>query len=162
MNKIFRFSTMLLLAAALLVGFGCCSKPTPPVIDEEVVIAQPDNLSEAISALEGNLIHFEFDSYVLDSRSQQILQNKASILKEYPQISATIEGHCDERGTEEYNLALGERRAKAAYDYLVMQGVSTNQLSTVSYGKLRPVDTASNEAAWAMNRRDEFKAVANN
>lgn len=161
MNKFFRISTMVLLGAALLVGFGCCTKSVQPGPEEEVVIVTPDNVGEAISAIEGNLIHFAFDRYDLDSRSQQILQNKAAILKEYPQISATIEGHTDERGTEEYNLALGERRAQAAYDYLVMQGVSTSQLSTVSYGKLRPLDTDSNETAWALNRRAAFKAIAN-
>ena len=104
-------------------------------------------------------IHFAFDSYELNDEAKEILKKKAEILLKYPSIKLVIEGHCDERGTEEYNLALGERRARAAYEYLIMLGIEADRLSIVSYGEERPLDPRHNEEAWAKNRRDEFKIV---
>ena len=78
-------------------------------------------------------------------------------MKQVPQLRVIIEGHCDERGTEEYNLALGERRARAAYEFLLNLGVSAGQMEMVSFGKLHPAVSGSGEAAWSKNRRDEFK-----
>ncbi len=104
-------------------------------------------------------IHFAFDSYELSEEAKEILKKKAEILLKYPEIKMVIEGHCDERGTDEYNLALGERRAKAAYDYLILLGVEADRLSIVSYGEEKPLDPRHNEEAWAKNRRDEFKIV---
>jgi peptidoglycan-associated lipoprotein len=101
----------------------------------------------------GSRVYFAFDSYALDSSAQQTLRAQAAWLQKYPDVTAVIEGHADERGTREYNLALGERRAKAVYDYLVSLGVPASRLSTVSYGKERPAVVGSNEAAWAQNRR---------
>jgi peptidoglycan-associated lipoprotein len=103
------------------------------------------------------MIHFDFDRYDLKPEARQILTRKAEILKQYPEIKMVIEGHTDERGTAEYNLALGERRARAAADYLVNLGVPTAKLSIVSYGKERPIATGQGESAWSQNRRDEFK-----
>ncbi|EPR37045.1 peptidoglycan-associated lipoprotein [Desulfovibrio sp. X2] len=108
----------------------------------------------------GRMIHFDFDKYDLKPEARSILQAKAQVLKQYANLKIVIEGYCDERGTEEYNLALGERRAKSAYEFLVLMGIQGNRMTTVSYGKSRPLDPAHNEVAWAKNRRCEFK-VAN-
>jgi len=104
-------------------------------------------------------IHFAFDSYELTPQAKEILKKKAEILLNYPSIKLVIEGHCDERGTEEYNLALGERRARAAYEYLILLGIEADRLSIVSYGEERPLDPSHNEEAWSKNRRDEFRIV---
>ncbi len=104
-------------------------------------------------------IHFAFDSYELTPKAKEILKKKAEILLNYPSIKMIIEGHCDERGTEEYNLALGERRARAAYEYLILLGIEADRLSIVSYGEEKPLDPRHNEEAWAKNRRDEFRIV---
>jgi peptidoglycan-associated lipoprotein len=101
-------------------------------------------------------IHFDFDKYNVRPGDADILKENAALLKEYPKIRIQIEGHCDERGTVEYNLALGERRANAAKRYLVSLGVSANRISTISYGKEKPLDPGHNEEAWAKNRRDHF------
>lgn len=98
-------------------------------------------------------IYFDTDRYNIDAQDQVALQSQAQYMRQYPGIRATIEGHADERGTREYNLALGERRANAAKNYLVSLGVPAGQLTTVSYGKERPRAVGSNEAAWAQNRR---------
>jgi len=103
-----------------------------------------------------NAIHFDFDKSNLRSDAQQTLAKHATVLQKYPEVNVTIEGHCDERGTIEYNLALGERRAKSARDYLVRYNLAPKQFKIVSFGKERPVDPRHNEAAWAKNRRAEF------
>ena len=114
-------------------------------------------MTQAVSEIESNLIYFEFDSFELKPESRTILQRKAETMKAYPALRLTIEGHCDERGTEEYNLALGQRRAQAVADFLVLLGIESNRLKTVSFGEERPAVAESNEAAWAKNRRAEFR-----
>ncbi len=101
-------------------------------------------------------IYFEYDSFSLNSSSKEALQMGAQWLKSNAAQKVQIEGHCDERGTTEYNLALGERRASSVRDYLSSQGVSASQLSTISYGEERPIAMGSDESAWAKNRRAEF------
>ncbi len=101
-------------------------------------------------------IHFEFDKSELTAKAQQILKKKAGWLEKNPDEDVLIEGHCDERGTTEYNLALGERRAQAARDFLINMGISSSRISYVSYGEEKPLDPASNPEAWAKNRRAEF------
>ncbi|MBI4530964.1 MAG: peptidoglycan-associated lipoprotein Pal [Candidatus Latescibacteria bacterium] len=101
-------------------------------------------------------IHFDFDKYNLRPDAQSMLAKYATVLQKYPEVEAVIEGHCDERGTVEYNLALGERRAKSAYDYFVRYGIDKKRMKTVSYGEEQPVDPGHNEDAWWKNRRDEF------
>ena len=101
-------------------------------------------------------IYFEFDQYILSDTAKQNLNKKAQWLKNYPAAKAMIEGHCDERGSSEYNLALGQRRADAAMQYLVSLGISADRISTVSFGKEKPADTGNNEAAWSKNRRAHF------
>ena len=100
-----------------------------------------------------NVIYFDTDRYNIDSADAAALQTQAQYLARYPSVSITIEGHADERGTREYNLALGERRANSAKNYLVSLGVDAGRIQTVSYGKERPVALGSDETAWAQNRR---------
>ena len=101
----------------------------------------------------GDRVFFGYDSAELDSDAQELLQNQVAWLKQHSDVSVSIEGHCDERGTREYNLALGERRANAAKDYLMTYGISSRRISVISYGKERPVDSGSNPLAWSKNRR---------
>jgi peptidoglycan-associated lipoprotein len=101
-------------------------------------------------------IHFEYDKYNITDEAAGLLSQNADYLMKNPEVSILIEGNCDERGTEEYNLALGEKRALAARDYFVRFGIDKSRLSIISYGEERPLDPASNEEAWAKNRRDHF------
>ncbi|HEY7496251.1 MAG TPA: peptidoglycan-associated lipoprotein Pal [Candidatus Tectomicrobia bacterium] len=101
-------------------------------------------------------ILFAFDSSTLSSEAKTTLEQKGTWLSENPQVTAQIEGHCDERGTTAYNLALGDRRAFAAKQYLTTLGVASSRLTTISYGEERPLDPGHNEAAWARNRRAHF------
>jgi peptidoglycan-associated lipoprotein len=101
-------------------------------------------------------IYFDFDQSVIRPDAQEVLRKKAEFLRENPGVSVAIEGHCDERGTAEYNLALGERRALAAKAFLMNLGISSSRLSTISYGEERPADPGSNEEAWERNRRAHF------
>lgn len=101
-------------------------------------------------------IYFDFDQSMIRPDAQEVLKKKAEFLRENSVVSVVIEGHCDERGTAEYNLALGERRALAAKAFLMDLGISSSRLSTISYGEERPIDPRSNEEAWARNRRAHF------
>jgi peptidoglycan-associated lipoprotein len=101
-------------------------------------------------------VYFEFDSSALLSTAQDVLKRKAEWLRANPYVSIIIEGHCDERGTNEYNLALGDRRANSAKAFLVDLGIDASRMTTISYGEERPVDPRSNEEAWAKNRRAHF------
>ena len=105
-------------------------------------------------------LFFELDSSDVSGEGQQVLQANAAVLKKYPTMQITIEGHCDERGTAEYNLALGERRALAAKNYLVSLGVGADKVKTVSYGKEFPFDPGHDDAAWLKNRRAHFVITA--
>jgi peptidoglycan-associated lipoprotein len=98
-------------------------------------------------------IHFNFDRYDIRPEDAAILRENAALLKKFSNVEVQIEGHCDARGTVEYNLALGERRANQTKAYLVSLGVSTDRISTISYGKERPLDPGQTEEAWAKNRR---------
>ena len=98
-------------------------------------------------------IHFNFDKYDIRPEDTAILKENAALLKKFPNVKVQIEGHCDERGTVEYNLALGERRANRTKDYLVSLGISAARISTISYGKEKPLDPGHDEEAWAKNRR---------
>ncbi len=98
-------------------------------------------------------IHFDFDRYDIQSRDVAVMKENAALLAKYPGVKIQIEGHCDERGTAEYNLALGERRANSAKKHLVSLGIPENRLSTISYGEEKPLDSSSHEEAWSKNRR---------
>ncbi|RME01481.1 MAG: peptidoglycan-associated lipoprotein Pal [Deltaproteobacteria bacterium] len=110
-----------------------------------------------LSQINNMKIHFDFDKADIRPDAEPVLRQLAELLREFPNKPLTIEGHCDERGSEEYNLALGERRAEAAKRYLMSLGIDENRIETISYGESRPIDPASNEEAWAKNRRAEFK-----
>ena len=101
----------------------------------------------------GDRVFFNYDSSDLDSDAQELLQDQVAWLKQYSDVSVIVEGHCDERGTREYNLALGEKRAQSVKNYLISLGISSDRISTISYGKERPAVVGSNDGAWAQNRR---------
>ena len=132
-------------------------KPQP--VQEASVATEAPAKTPAEAAAEAALgkIYFDFDSYVLSQTARDTLATDAEyLLKKNPAIKVQIEGNCDERGSDEYNLALGEKRAKAALNYLTTLGVPAARLSFISYGKEKPADPGHDEAAWAKNRRDEF------
>ena len=159
------------LAGAILmassIGLAACSKKAPEDLPPAPVETPSPTTTTTTStgptlgsqahfedAVNGqNVIYFDTDRYNIDSADAAALQSQAQYLMRYPSIRITVEGHADERGTREYNLALGERRANAAKNYLVGLGIDAARVTTVSYGKERPVALASNESAWAQNRR---------
>ena len=102
-------------------------------------------------------IHFDFDKYVLTPKAMMILDEKASYLREHPAVRVLIEGYCDERGSNEYNLALGDRRANSAKNYLVKSGVAESRITTISYGEEQPLCMEHTESCWWKNRRDQFQ-----
>ena len=162
MKRLIHFSFLVVLASLLLLVAGCPSQPVPVPQDagESLVdTALPALSGEAAFAADeiaNASIYFAYDKFEIAAESQRVLARKAELLKKFPQIKVSIQGHCDERGTEEYNLALGERRAAAAHDFLVYSGVSPSQLEMISFGKLRPAVQGFGESTWAKNRRDEF------
>ncbi len=158
----------LLLVAASALAVSACSKkapeelppppqsttPAPSAVAPAPSGPQPGSQEHFRQAMAGrDTIYFDTDKYNIDAEDQSALQSQAQYLAQYSNARATVEGHADERGTREYNLALGERRANAAKNYLVSLGVSAARINTVSYGKERPKATGSNEAAYAQNRR---------
>lgn len=112
------------------------------------------------SAFLGDHVYFDFDRYNIRPDGAAIIQAKAAFMSQYPGVTSEIQGHCDERGTEVYNMALGDRRARSTYNYITSLGISGSRLSTVSYGEERPLDPGHNEAAWARNRRAQFMITA--
>ncbi|WDN89169.1 peptidoglycan-associated lipoprotein [Desulfosarcina sp. BuS5] len=145
------------------------SEVTDVVVDESSITESDLMKAEALAAQEKAAqekaaremfvsadIHFEFDSAVLSSSAQDILKLKGAWMLNNPGVSVIVEGHCDERGTSEYNIALGDRRADSAKQFIVDLGVAPERLTTISYGEERPLDPAKNEAAWAINRRAHF------
>ncbi len=170
MRKGFVFA--LCLAVAMAVGTGCHhKKPTPinpeltppsakapaepttgtgqPNVDLENLLFSKDN---------GKIkpIYFDFDRYDLRPDALSTLKANVDVLKQYPDVIVQVEGHCDERGTPEYNMALGDRRAQSTREQMIRLGISGDRIVTISYGKEAPVDPGHNEAAWAKNRRCEF------
>jgi peptidoglycan-associated lipoprotein len=122
-------------------------------------LERSQKIAELVRMFESENIYFDFDRSDLKSESKAILVKKANWLRQNPAYSLRIEGNCDERGSNEYNLALGERRAHAAKKYLMALGISGDRISTISYGEERPVDPGHNEEAWDKNRRDEFHLI---
>ncbi|MBN2209259.1 MAG: OmpA family protein [Candidatus Coatesbacteria bacterium] len=131
------------------------AEQTPEPQMKEAKPAPAQDPAEAAAA-EFENINFDFDKYDLNSRSRHVLTTIACSMFDRTELSLIIEGHCDERGSNEYNLALGERRAKAAKDYLIEMGVEPHRISTLSYGEEMPLDPGHNEEAWAVNRRAHF------
>src|ERR1700746_2131008 len=146
------------IAGALLLLAACSSSAPAP--DAGPGASGPGGASrfgpgsqQDLAATAGDRIFFAYDSAEINAESRQILQRQGEWLKRYSNVSVTVEGHCDERGTREYNLALGERRAQAAKNVLVALGIPAARLSTISYGKERPAVPGSSEDAYAQNRR---------
>lgn len=130
---------------------------TPTMIAKAQTTATTDS-SKEVGVL-AKMIHFDFDKYDIKKEAGEVLKEIADYLKANPEIRILIEGHCDERGTREYNLQLGMRRAEAAKKYLVDLGIDEKRLETISYGKDKPLIDEHNESAWAKNRRCEFKRI---
>ncbi len=158
----------LILSCFLLLTFACTKKQTvqteppppaeevkkeiPPVVEEPV--KEPPVKAEPVPVFED--VFFAFDKYNLTDESKRTLERNAKEMKASASATIVIEGHCDERGTVEYNIALGEKRAKAAKNYLTTLGINEGRIEVISYGKSRPFDPGHNEDAWAKNRRAHF------
>jgi peptidoglycan-associated lipoprotein len=163
-----KFFTKAIMSTILVAGLAACASDdmsgednagTPPVIGQQnggtpsVVGGVDPSQIEYFMVSVGDRVFFGTDQYSLDYEAQQALQRQANWLASNPGVTATIEGHADERGTRAYNLALGASRANSVRDYLVSLGISADRLSTVSYGKERPVEVCSNDSCWSVNRR---------
>jgi peptidoglycan-associated lipoprotein len=181
MQKLTITRLVVMLFVLTLLASGCAKKaveeePVNPTPAETVTDQQPTDVSDQSvvdnsaydaaaaaraaerAAAKGLVqIHFDFDQYVLTDKAKDILVNNAGLLRAAPAVKVLIEGHCDERGSDEYNLALGEKRALATKNYLVSLGVAADRLSIISYGEEMPIDPAHNKDAWAKNRRANFK-----
>ena len=158
MKRINQLGVLALLA--LTLGLGACSKKNAGA-DGDVAAADESmnvtDLGAGSTVPEMPPIYFAYDSFNLDSVAESTLMGHAAWLQNNPGLNIQVEGHCDERGTTEYNLALGDRRAASVRDFLVRQGVDGARLSTISYGEERPaVSGGSSESTWSRNRRSEF------
>jgi len=155
-----------LLIGTALIALSACSKkapeelPPPPVETARPTPPPPPPSGPAKGSQEDFLanvssdrVFFDTDKYDIDAEDQATLSSQAQWLMQNPTVRVTVEGHCDERGTRDYNLALGERRANAAKNYLASLGIDPSRITTISYGKERPVALGSDESAWAQNRR---------
>jgi peptidoglycan-associated lipoprotein len=129
----------------------------PALTEEEIFMSK--SLEEINMEAPLQMIHFDYDRYFIRDDAKPVLDTDANWLKKFPSAKILIEGHCDERGTEEYNLALGEKRAKSTYDYLVSLGISPDRMKIISYGKSQPLDPGHNEIAWQKNRRAQFLII---
>ena len=123
---------------------------------EERLIVEGSAREVTENAVVSESVHFAFDSALLSEQAQQILISKADYLRTHSEVIVTVEGHCDERGTDAYNIALGERRAESVKNFLVDMGIRTNRLKTVSYGEERPIALGQNESSWTKNRRAQL------
>lgn len=171
---------LVVVAVLSLLAMGCAKKPvveeaglqqpTQVVVQQPVQAVQESSVTDVAAATEDaaaaarraaasglQRIHFDFDKSDLTEEAKSILVNNAGLLRAAPQVNVLIEGHTDERGSDEYNLALGERRAIAARNFLVSLGVAADRLRVISYGEEMPMAPERNEAAWTLNRRAEFK-----
>jgi len=158
-----QYSALVIVAAlSTALALAGCSTPKPaaeappPAATREAPVATSSIVPGSAEDLRVNLgdtVHFGFDQYNIEDNDKSTLQRQATWLQKYPAVRVTIEGDCDERGTREYNLALGARRANAVKEYLVSLGVSASRVETISYGKEHPMCTQSTEDCWAQNRR---------
>ncbi|MCK5235655.1 MAG: peptidoglycan-associated lipoprotein Pal [Deltaproteobacteria bacterium] len=156
---------VLMLAAVSLMVFtfvsGCATPKTSgkgTQVDSSTPVSTSDEVPYERGAIDEGLknVYFDYDRYTLDTNARNVLKSNAAILKANEKITVTIEGHCDERGSNEYNLALGERRASAVKNYLTRLGVSSKRIKITSYGEEKPLCNQSNESCWQKNRRAYF------
>ena len=162
-----KLAPALMLTAALFTAACATKRPEdrPPLPADVAPPAQtppagpsgdsirPGSAEDFRRSVMSDTIRFALDQYDIDAEARTVLDSQIAWLRRYPQVRVTIEGHCDERGTREYNLALGDRRANAAKNYLAAAGIDPARMTTISYGKERPVALGSDEASWAQNRR---------
>lgn len=167
-----KFNVLIILALAVALVAGCGGGPKPK--DETPVITQPEPKPEppkqeepkkeepkpTLQESQFQTIYFDFDKFNLRSDAKAGLDANFALLQQFSTVVVKIEGHCDERGTVEYNLSLGEKRARSAMDYLTGLGIAPNRISIISYGKERPAVMGSDESAWAKNRRCEFRVIS--
>ena len=163
-----KLGVVLLIISALVNIYGLCGTPPPPPEPpppppppDTVAVEEPEPPPPP-PPLELVTIHFDLDKYNLTAEATEILAQNAQGLEmeDYASVIIRIEGHCDERGSDEYNMALGEKRAATARDYLINYGVDPERISIISYGESRPVDMNHNEDAWTKNRRAMFIKVS--
>jgi len=176
-------------AVVMLVGLGACASTKPAPVEEVATVSEPEVVEEVTTtrtepvrsaAIEatpsyngptpgslddfrvnvGERVYYDLDQYRLDTDDQEILKRQAAWLQSYPDVRIIVAGNADERGTREYNLALGERRAAVVKDYLVTLGVDPARIETVSYGKEKPIAAGSNDQAWAQNRNGFTQIVS--
>ena len=165
-----RKASVLLVGFMVLLLFSFCAEkppvveePPPPVVEEPEPEPEPPPPPppppKVLKQKDLQPIHFDFDKYNLRGGDREILNQNAQMLKEYPRSKIRIEGNCDERGTVEYNLALGEKRARAARDYLINLGIDPDRINIITYGKER-ANHCYNEECWQKDRRDDFMIVS--
>ncbi len=178
MRTMKRIGLTLAMVLVLAMSFGCAKKQvavTPEAAGSTETSTSADDAAAQANALAekelaealgkarmmitDSLVYFDFDKFDIKPEYRESLKEKAVVLKKFPQLRVLVEGHCDNRGTEEYNLALGERRARTVKEYLVVLGVSPSQVELISYGEERPAVEGSGEAVWAKNRRAAFKII---
>ena len=174
---------VLILIVSLGLFAGCCKKPVRGGEGEALVTEQigesaigpeemtdigeteipgmsaGETISEGRTSAPMNPIYFDFDRFNIRDNMKPVMEENALFLLDHPEVMIEIQGNCDDRGTNEYNLALGERRAKGAQAYLVNLGINPDRIGTVSFGEERPLDPEQNEEAWAKNRRDDFVII---
>ena len=152
LNKIFKNIFLVLMASLILTACATTKKVSTTTQMTGDVYTGTDTVEYLASGVPDR-VFFATNESILTTRSRETLRKQATWLRENSGINVVLEGHADERGTREYNLALGERRANAAKDYLMTYGVSASRISVISYGKERPVDSGSNPLSWSKNRR---------
>lgn len=164
--------TTAMIAAITMLAVGACAKKAPeqlPPAPEGTgdtgagtgAGVVPGSQEDFIASVAGDRIFFDYDQYNVDAQDQATLQSQAQWLQRNSAVRVTLEGHADERGTRDYNIALGERRANAAKNYLSSIGIDPNRIQVISYGKERPAAIGSNEEAWAQNRRAVTVVIGN-
>lgn len=182
MKKLFILSLVCLLAMAFTVSCKPKAKqvapPPPPQVKEQPKIEKVEQppavkkpeiseeeffMAKSLDQINREkpllMIHFDYNEYSIREDAKPVLEADAAWLKKFKTAKLLIEGHCDERGTEDYNLALGEKRAKSTFDYLVSLGISGDRIKMISYGKSQPLDMGQDEAAWQKNRRAQFLVI---
>ena len=159
--------TLKLAVLATALAMGACAKKPPAVLpeppgsgasaagstDQQAGAVRPGSQADFLGSVPSDRIYFDTDAFNVDDQDRTILDAQAAWLQRYPNVRVTIEGHCDERGTREYNIALGDRRANAAKNYLQGRGIDPGRMTVISWGKERPQALGSDETSWAQNRR---------
>ena len=153
LNKIFKNIFLVLMAGVILTACATTKKVSTTTGQMQGDVYTGTDTVEYLASGVPDRVFFATNESILTTRSRETLRKQATWLRENSGVNVVLEGHADERGTREYNLALGERRANAAKDYLMTYGVSANRISVISYGKERPVDSGSNPLSWSKNRR---------